>query len=262
MVSWSRCRIFTDDLGFVGTQVTFWGVPADPRHDTTRGGCLEEDEGNIVAGSITEFVVPGAGKAAAVFDHADIVHGAIADERGRRLVGSTSGSSRRRNSTRSLNGAGEPYGQDGCNRLSFEPSISVAPDGQQASTPTGLTVDVHVGQEASLNPTGLADSTVKDTTVTLPEGVALNPAGADGLSACSTSQIALDSPEEQACPESAKVGTVEINTPLLPNPLVGAAYLATQNANPFGSLVALYFVAYDPVSGCGSSSRAKSSRTV
>ena len=36
--------------------------------------------------------------------------------------------------------AGEPYGLDGCNRLSFEPSIKVAPDGQQASTPTGLTV--------------------------------------------------------------------------------------------------------------------------
>jgi hypothetical protein len=125
----------------------------------------------------------------------------------------------------------------------------VAPDGQQASTPTGLTVGVHVDQEASLNPTGLTESTVKKTTVTLPAGVALNPAGADGLSACSTSQVALDSPAEQECPESSKVGTVEISTPLLPNPLVGAAYLATQDQNPFGSLVALYLVVYDPVSG-------------
>jgi hypothetical protein len=36
---------------------------------------------------------------------------------------------------------------------------------------------------------------------------------------------------------------------LLPNALVGAAYLAQQYANPFGSLVALYIVVKDPVSG-------------
>ena len=70
----------------------------------------------------------------------------------------------------------------------------------------------------------------------------------------------LKAPSEQTCPESSKVGTVEIKTPLLPNPLVGAAYLAQQDANPFGSLVALYIVVYDPVSGVSISSRAKSNQ--
>ena len=84
------------------------------------------------------------------------------------------GSARRRN-TRSRTSRANRTVMDGCNRLSFEPSIRVAPDGQQASTPTGLTVDVHVPQEASLNPTGLAESAVKDTTVALPAGVAIEP---------------------------------------------------------------------------------------
>jgi hypothetical protein len=30
----------TDAEPVIGSQVTFWGVPADPRHDTTRGACL------------------------------------------------------------------------------------------------------------------------------------------------------------------------------------------------------------------------------
>ena len=144
---------------------------------------------------------------------------------------------------------GQPLGLSGCNRLTFEPSISVAADGQAGSSPTGLTTTIHVPQTAGLNPEGDAQATVKETTVTLPEGVALNPSAADGLSSCGESEVGLDDAEEATCPESSKVGTVEVHTPLLPNPLTGAAYLATQDQNPFGSLIALYVVARDPVSG-------------
>jgi hypothetical protein len=138
---------------------------------------------------------------------------------------------------------------DGCNDLPFGPSIRVAPDGENTNTPTGLTVDVHVPQEVSLDAEGLGEADVRNTTVALPEGVALSPAASDGLAACSIAQIALSIDAPPSCPDAAKVGTVEINTPLLPNALTGAAYLAEQNANPFESLFALYVVAQDPVSG-------------
>src|SRR5213076_2700370 len=55
-----------------------------------------------------------------------------------------------------------PVAIDGCNRLPFNPSIHVTPDGTAASSPSGLNVDVHVPQDAVLNAESLAESAVKD----------------------------------------------------------------------------------------------------
>ena len=38
------------------------------------------------------------------------------------------------------------------------------------------------------------------------------------------------------------MGSAEIDTPLLPEPMPGSIYLAKQNDNPFGSLLAIYIV--------------------
>ncbi len=173
------------------------------------------------------------------------------------------------------NAAGTPVGLTGCSLLRFPPSITVALDTTDASTSSGLTVGVHVPQTAAGNPAGLAESALRDTTVMLPEGVALNPAGADGLEACSeglagftgfgefnpeaepgvrTSTFTPELPSPTLpgmnfCPDGSKIGTVKIKTPLLEHELEGSVYLASQDTNPFGSLVAMYLVAEDPVSG-------------
>jgi hypothetical protein len=239
----------TQDVEFIGNQVTFWGVPADPRHDSTRNFCIDHfGEQTAGEGFKWEFSCPVQEKPQPLLDLPTSCTGPLhtsveADP------WSAPGQFTAPREYIFANLVSEPYGQDGCNRLNFEPSIQVAPDGQQGSTPTGLTVGVHVPQESSLNPSGLSDSTLKNTTVTLPAGVALNPAAADGLMACSTEQVGLDSPAPIACPEASKVGTVEIATPLLPTPLVGAAYLAAQDANPFGSLVAMYIVVENKTAG-------------
>ena len=173
------------------------------------------------------------------------------------------------------NAAGQPVALSGCSKLLFPPKISVSPDTTDASTSSGLTVGVNVPQKAAQNPEGLAESSLRNTTVTLPEGVALNPSGADGLEACSEGLAGFagfdefnsefepgvktatftPAPIEQLqpgvsfCPNGSKIGTVKIKTPLLEHELEGAVYLASQNANPFGSLVAMYLIAEDPVSG-------------
>ena len=237
----------TQVVAFVGSQVTFWGVPGDPRHDSSRGwACLWGSEGEVGSNGPAcnpegdEHPVPFLVLPTACTDllqstvHADswVAPGTLAS---------------REYTFADL--MGEPYGLDGCNRLGFEPVISATPDGQAGSAPTGLTTTIHVPQTAGLSPSGDAQAAVKDTTVTLPEGVALNPSAADGLSSCGESEVGLEDALEATCPEFSKVGTVEIRTPLLPHPLVGAAYLATQDSNPFGALIALYIVARDPLSG-------------
>jgi hypothetical protein len=145
--------------------------------------------------------------------------------------------------------SGNPLGADGCNKLQFDPSLSVQPDTSSADSPSGLHVDLHVPQAGLQDPNGLAAANLKKAVVTLPAGTSVNPAAADGLGACSPAQIALTSPAPATCPDSSKVGTVEVDTPLLDHPVKGGVFVAQQSANPFGSLLAIYIAVNDPQTG-------------
>jgi hypothetical protein len=230
-------------VGFVSSRVTLWGVPGDPRHDSIRGnGCLRPNPRYPPCTPLGQESPPPL--LSLPTSCTGPLHTTVEADSWEQEGAFTAPFEY------SLqDGLGRLLGMDGCNQLPFSPSIQVAPDGQAGSTPTGLTVGIHVPQETDLNPHGLGGADVKDTTVTLPAGVALNPSAADGLMSCTEAQIALHVHAPPECPEASKVGTVEIKSPLLPNQLTGAAYLAAQDANPFGSLVALYLYVEDPVSG-------------
>lgn len=135
----------------------------------------------------------------------------------------------------------------GCNLLHFAPTITVQPDSTSADSASGLDVEIKVPQ--STDPAGLATPPLKKGVVTLPQGVSVNPAAADGLGACSPAQIDLASASEPTCPDSSKVGTVQLQSPLIPGTLTGSIFLATQNNNPFNSLLAGYIVVDDPQTG-------------
>jgi hypothetical protein len=233
----------TELVGFISSRVTFWGVPGDPRHDSVRGwNCISPQEGAPACAASQQASPPPLLTMPTACD-GPVQTALEADS------WEEAGAFGSPFAYTFVDGLGRPVGMDGCNQVPFTPTVKVTPDGQAGSTPTGLTVDEHVPQETSLNPTGLAEAAVKGLSVTLPEGVALNPAAADGLTSCTEEQIGLEGAGAPLCPESSKVATVKIKTPLLPDALEGAAYLASQNANPFGSLVALYIDAEDPVSG-------------
>jgi uncharacterized repeat protein (TIGR01451 family) len=239
---------------FAGSLVTLWGDPGDPRHDSTRNwACL----GNLwpadTQGTTGETCKPLGESNPPPFLTLPTSCGSSPNEPLSSSVTTDSWADPAAVSAPSVyrwhDDAGAPLALDGCNRLSFEPSLGVAPDGPASSTPTGLTVGVHLPQEAILTSNGLAQSDLRNTTVTLPAGVQISPAGADGLSSCSLEQIGLESASAPACPEASKIGTVELTTPLLTRHLEGAVYLAAQDANPFGSLVAMYIVVEDPQDG-------------
>jgi hypothetical protein len=252
----------TQTAAFLSSEVTFWGVPGDPRHDRQRGwGCLFE------AREATPHAPcnPSEGGHPPPFlSLPTSCHNAM----GTSVQGDSWSAP---GSFFDFTGQFEPASPlVGCNRLQFAPQIKLAPDGQEASKPTGLTVDVHVPQEVNTNAQGLASSNVKSITIVFPRGVTVNPSAADGLQACSEEAVGLlpglgaqeellftPSLPEAFCPDASKIGTVKIKTPLLPagQPVEGALYLATPAPNgegaknPFNTLLAMYIIAQDPISG-------------
>jgi hypothetical protein len=154
---------------------------------------------------------------------------------------------------------GAPIGSTGCDEVPFSPSARVRPESSAAGAPTGLSFELSLPQGGLTDPAGLATSDLKNVKVALPQGMTVNPSSADGLSGCSPNQVGLTSapgatpvtftPAAANCPESAKLGTVQIKTPLLENTLKGGVYLASQGSNPFNSLLALYVAVADPQTG-------------
>ncbi len=145
-----------------------------------------------------------------------------------------------------------------CERVPFEPSIEVQPTTRSAESSTGLNVSLLVPQTYE-NPYSIATANLKDTKVTLPEGITINPSAGSGLGACTPQQYATETSSSlpgEGCPAESKIGSIEIETPLLEEKIDGVVYVATPYDNPFpepghpgGSLLALYIVAKDPPRG-------------
>jgi hypothetical protein len=134
---------------------------------------------------------------------------------------------------------GSQTGLTGCEHLGFAPEITTEPDTARADTPAGLTVEVKPPTGGLSETEGFSTSDIQNTTVTLPSGFVINPGQAAGLQACQSDQDGLTTEAEKAegkensgpaaCPNTSKVGTDEIETPLLPHSLKGNVYVLQSN---------------------------------
>jgi hypothetical protein len=238
----------------LGNEFIFWGDPASPSHDFERG--------NLVVGGkcSTGQYSPcpsGAPERAFLSLPTDCEHGPydVPLE-----VQSWKGTSNRETIT-SHDDEGNPAGVNHCEKVPFTPSIAVQPSTRNATNPSGLEFDMKIPDTGLLNPEGLAQANLKKAVVTLPEGYTLNPSAGEGLGYCTEAQYAAEkvgTQPGQGCPNSSKLGSVTVDSPLLEQGELaeGSLYVAQPNdptragqENPFDSLVAMYLVARVPQRG-------------
>jgi hypothetical protein len=156
---------------------------------------------------------------------------------------------------------GKAQGPSGCEELLFEPQASLAPSTDAAETTSGLSAEITMPDEGLTNPDFLAQSAIKKTVVTLPQGMSVNPSSGEGLGACSPAELdreTFNSPLGAGCPAESRIGSVQIDSPLLEDKLEGSLFIARQDdpatttpgaENPFDSLLAVYLVAKSPEEG-------------
>jgi hypothetical protein len=120
---------------------------------------------------------------------------------------------------------------EGCELLQFNPTLTVTPETTRADEPTGVSVEERIPQAPQQFP-ALISPELKETTVTLPSGLSLDPSSGDGLEGCTEAQIGLGSGSLGSCPNGSQIGTIEVETPLLKEPLEGQVYLGTPHCDP------------------------------
>jgi hypothetical protein len=125
-----------------------------------------------------------------------------------------------------------------CDEVPFQPSMTVRPDNAEAGAPAGDTIDLAVPQNT--NSGGLASAHLRKAVVKLPAGVTVSPSAANGQQACSDVGIGIGSDATPSCPDASKIGTVDIDTPVLEDPLKGSVYLGEQRPD---QLLRLFMVA-------------------
>jgi hypothetical protein len=229
---------------FFSSDVTAWGNPAASIHDAVRGNCLEAGKPGQAPISVgkcpvsipeTPFITAPrscGGPLVTAFD------GDTWSDPGAFVPGTSTTAA-----------------MTGCGALGFAPQVSSQPTVASGETPSGLNFDLNIANPGLTEPESLSDSEIEKAVVTLPEGVTTNPSVASGLGACTLAEYEGESlGGEGGCPGSSKIGTVEVETPLLEDEardgglrvLHGSIYVARQGDNPFGNLLTIYMVIEDP----------------
>lgn len=193
-------------IPIAGVTLTIWGVPADSSHDTLRTPCLPS-----AGGTPSGEACPSNARRAPF-----LTNPTICDSRKTTTIRASSWQQPEEFVSETALTDSAPTE---CDRLAFDPTIEVTPDSTEPDAPSGY--EVKLGVPQSDDPDGRGTAHLRDATVTMPPGVTISPSTADGLQACSDAQLGFGSDRPTSCPEASKIGSISIDTPVLPGPLVG-----------------------------------------
>jgi hypothetical protein len=237
-----------------GVSIDLWGDPSDPSHDKRRGLCgfkgffhLNNDC-SVPASRTALLTMPSAcsGPLSTKF-----------------TTNSWQNPSQYITvSAETKDAAGNSVGVSDCEKLSFNPKTEVQLSTDQGETGTAFDLNLDMPNNGLGDPSSIAESEIEKAVVTLPEGVTINPSVGEGLGFCTPAQYAKESAfssSGEGCPGDSKVGTLDLETPLLGKERIeGSVYLAQQDdpttttpgaENPFDTDIALYMVLQNAVRG-------------
>jgi hypothetical protein len=233
--------------------LTLWGVPGEHSHDRWRGpagGCTQlELEHSPVSGEETYCTAPQIPVKTPILTlptQCASAQSFVAKE----LSGWQYPSAQSEVSSLTHDANQQPIGFTGCENLVFGPSLTVVPETSRTDSPTGLLVNVNESLGGLEVPTASSSSAIKDVSVTLPAGMAVNPGQAAGLQACTPSQAALErlsggaeNNNAPSCPAASKIGTATAKSPLIEGAeekeLTGSVYVLESNPPHLKLLAAL-----------------------
>ncbi|MDQ3725163.1 MAG: hypothetical protein M3335_04610 [Actinomycetota bacterium] len=102
-----------------------------------------------------------------------------------------------------------------CESIPYDPELTLDPGTAQTNSPAGVTVDIDI-PHYSLLESEQQTSTTRESKVTLPLGMGLNPSAATGLQTCTDAEFGKGTSNPVKCPEASRIGTATIDSPALP----------------------------------------------
>jgi hypothetical protein len=203
----------------MGAELTLWGAPAEPVHDSQRfaagspgapAGCPGV-EGTSCITTPTSSNAPSI----ALLHNPTACLGSIA---------STLDVTTHQNPSDVLTSTASMEGNSGCDKSAFSPMLLANLTTAQTRSPAGLALGLHVFDEGFSNPEGIAESEIRSASVALPAGLRVDSAAAGELSTCTDAQFAAGSAAPSICPFDSEVGTFSMTVTGLDEALDGTAY--------------------------------------